>query len=78
MLSIKDRTVIIISHLKNEKGYLGYTEEIEMINKTELSKKIDKCAEEWGVAGAVAIYKDEECYHKNFYGLADRKKHTNN
>ncbi len=45
-----------------------------MINKTELSKKIDKCAEEWGVAGAVAIYKDEQCYHKNFYGLADREK----
>jgi hypothetical protein len=49
-------------------------EEIQMINKTELSKKIDKCAEEWGVAGAVAIYKDEQCYHKNFYGLADREK----
>ena len=38
-----------------------------MINKTELSKKTDKYAENWGVAGAVAIYKDEEC------NLADRK-----
>ncbi len=45
-----------------------------MNNKTELSKKIDKYAEEYGAVGAVAVYKDEECYHKNFYGIADREK----
>ena len=45
-----------------------------MVNKMELSERIDKCAKVWGAAGAVAIYKDGECYHKNFYGLADREK----
>lgn len=45
-----------------------------MSNKSELSKKIDRYAEEFGVAGAVAVFKDGECYHKNFYGLADQEK----
>ena len=45
-----------------------------MINKMELSKKIDAYAEECGAVGAVAVFKDRECYHKNFYGLADREK----
>ena len=29
-----------------------------MVNKIELSERIDKCAKEWGAAGAVAVYKD--------------------
>lgn len=45
-----------------------------MINKIELSERMDKCAKVWETAGAVAVYKDGECYHKNFYGLADREK----
>lgn len=45
-----------------------------MVNQIELSERIDKCAKEWGAAGAVAVYKDGKCYHKNFYGLADREK----
>ncbi len=42
-----------------------------MVNKIELSEKIDKCANIWGAAGAVAVYKEGKSYHKNFYGLAD-------
>lgn len=45
-----------------------------MVNKIELSERIDKCAKEWGAAGAVAVYKDGKCYYKNFHGLADREK----
>ncbi|SFB00776.1 GNAT family N-acetyltransferase [Clostridium frigidicarnis] len=45
-----------------------------MVNKIELSEGIDKCAKVWGAAGAVAVYKNGKCYHKNFYGLADREK----
>ena len=40
----------------------------------DLSPKLDECAKVWGAAGAVAVYKDGKCHHKNFYGLADREK----
>ncbi len=45
-----------------------------MNNKNELTNKIDKFAIECGVAGAVAVFKNKECYHKNCYGLADQEK----
>lgn len=45
-----------------------------MLNITEINKMINDCAIAWETSGAVAIYKDENCCHRNVYGLADRAK----
>lgn len=46
-----------------------------MFHKTNLSEKINQCAKEWDASGAVAVVKDGEWYHENFYGFADKEKH---
>lgn len=43
------------------------------VNKLELNERIDKCARTWEATGAVAVYKEGKCYHKNFYGISDRE-----
>lgn len=45
-----------------------------MYNIEELNKKIEDCAKTWEASGAIAIYKDEKCCHRNVYGYADRAK----
>lgn len=45
-----------------------------MLHMEELKRKIEDCAKTWDASGAIALYKDEKCCHRNVYGYADREK----
>ncbi len=44
------------------------------MDKAGLSEKINRCVIEWDASGAVAVVKEHEWYHENYYGFADREK----